>query len=101
MKTFFLVLAVIAVFCCIEAQQFSCTSNAQFSASFDRSQGSATCSNGVDLSGRCLGCCEAWGMSRGISKDQITGFVTSNGRSCSCCGNIRGGNVFVTSPNGK
>lgn len=40
-----------------------CTSSVKFNAMFDGSMGTASCSSGGDLSGRCSGCCEAWALS--------------------------------------
>uniref|UniRef100_A0A914BWC6 Uncharacterized protein n=1 Tax=Acrobeloides nanus TaxID=290746 RepID=A0A914BWC6_9BILA len=93
MKFFiFTLLALVFIFTKVQGQcDFSCTSQATFSTNFDGSFGTATCSNGNDLSGRCLGCCESWGLSRGISKSSVSGFVSSDGSRCTCCGNFCGG----------
>uniref|UniRef100_A0AC34QYA8 Uncharacterized protein n=1 Tax=Panagrolaimus sp. JU765 TaxID=591449 RepID=A0AC34QYA8_9BILA len=63
----------------------TCTRQAQFTVDIDGVRTTARCSDGNNLVARCAGCCESWALSRGNSKSNMSGFVSSDGNTCVCC----------------
>uniref|UniRef100_A0AC35GX15 Uncharacterized protein n=1 Tax=Panagrolaimus sp. PS1159 TaxID=55785 RepID=A0AC35GX15_9BILA len=63
---------------------FRCTRQASFTVMIDNQSTTATCSSG-NVNDRCRGCCESWGLTNRVSKNDVTGFPSSDGRTCVCC----------------
>uniref|UniRef100_A0A914YZ16 Uncharacterized protein n=1 Tax=Panagrolaimus superbus TaxID=310955 RepID=A0A914YZ16_9BILA len=61
-----------------------CTSSAKFNVFVDRTKKEQSCNDGRNAAQNCAVCCQAWGLSKGVSTDMVIG-QAPDGRTCVCC----------------